>query len=267
MTALDQVTFLPPPSYLPLTALCAVSAATGILLLLVFRYTSNQAGIGVAKERIKAHVLELRLFKDDALLVLRAQKSIVLTTLGYLKFTLVPLAVMLIPVVYLALHLDMVFGYAPLRPGDATIVAVTLAEGVSLNGSTVELTVPEGLNVETPPLRITAKREMDWRVKALKEGSFTLTIKVADRVFQKELTVSTGLARVTPERRRGRLIERLWSPGEALLPQDSPVDAITVRYRPRTFELFGWETHWLVLFFLGSLAAGYALQGVFRVRL
>jgi len=267
VTALDQVAFLPPPSCLPLAGLCAVSAATGILLLLVFRYTSNQAGIGAAKERIKAHVLEIRLFKDDPLLVLQAQKAIVLSTLGYLKFTLVPLAVMLIPVVYLALHLDLVFGYHPLRPGEVTILGVTLAEGVPLNGPAVELTVPEGLTVETPSLRIGAKREVDWRVKAVKEGSFTLTIKVADRVFQKELKVGECLAQVTPERRRGASIERLWSPGESLLPPDSPVDAITVRYRPRTFELFGWETHWLVLFFLGSMVAGYSLQGLFRVRL
>jgi hypothetical protein len=250
-----------------LAALCAISAATGVLLLLVFRYTSNQTGIAAAKDRIKAHVLEIRLFKDDPLLVVQAQKAILLTTLGYLKLTLVPLAVMLIPIVYLALHLDSRFGYHPLRQGDATILGVTLADGTPWNEATIELAVPDGLTVETPPLRIPAKREVDWRVRAVREGSFLVTIKVNDRVFQKELSVGDGLARVTSERRRGASIERLWSPGEGPLPPDSPVEAITLRYRPRTFELFGWETHWLVLFFLGSLVAGYALQGVFRVKL
>ena len=48
-----------------------VSVVTGWLLLLVFKYTSNQRAIRRVRDDISAHLLALKLFKDSTSVILR----------------------------------------------------------------------------------------------------------------------------------------------------------------------------------------------------
>ena len=43
--------------------LFVVSVLTGIVMLIIFRYTSNQKGIEQVKNRIKAYFLEMKLYR------------------------------------------------------------------------------------------------------------------------------------------------------------------------------------------------------------
>ena len=91
--------FLAPIGVLPgwLSA-TIVAAATGVLLLLVFKYTSNQRAIKQVRADIKANLLALRLFKDSAVIALYAQAAIVRGALWLAVYALVPLLVMAVPV-------------------------------------------------------------------------------------------------------------------------------------------------------------------------
>ena len=60
------------------------SVAGGIVALIVYKYVSNQAGIQRAKNAIKVHLLEIRLFKDDIAVVLGATARILLKNALYL---------------------------------------------------------------------------------------------------------------------------------------------------------------------------------------
>ncbi len=50
-----------------------VAAVTGVLLLAVFKYTSDQGAIKRVRNDINAHLLALKLFKDSTRVSLRAQ--------------------------------------------------------------------------------------------------------------------------------------------------------------------------------------------------
>ena len=43
----------------------AISIVIGFLMVIVFRYTSDQKAIGRAKDQLKAHLLAVRLFQDQ----------------------------------------------------------------------------------------------------------------------------------------------------------------------------------------------------------
>ena len=60
----------------PWWGLSALSVLTGVVMLVIFRFTSNQGGIRSAKNRIKAFFLEVRLYNDDLGLIFSAQKNI-----------------------------------------------------------------------------------------------------------------------------------------------------------------------------------------------
>ena len=78
---LFDLIFFPFRSLNPMVGLTVVSFLTGILMVLVFRTTSNQAGIKQVKERIKAHLLAIRLFQDQLDVVLRTHARILGSTL------------------------------------------------------------------------------------------------------------------------------------------------------------------------------------------
>lgn len=264
---LDEATLLPAASPMSWWALGAVSALTALLMLLAFRFASDQRGIGIAKDRIKAHLLEIRLFRDEPWLVLRAQKHIIGAILRYLRLAMAPIAVLILPVVYLALHLELFFGYQPLHAGESAMVSVTLDDRVAWDKLEVDLAVPDGVLVETPPLRIARAREVDWRVRVLREGIHDIVVTVGETAYPKMMTVADGLHRVIPSRERGSRLMALFVPGETPLPSNAPVTVISVQYAPRSFELFGWQLHWLIPFMAIAFVVGFALQGVFGVRL
>src|SRR5215471_14701470 len=62
------------PGWLSATAIAAV---TGILLLAVFKYTSNQHAIKRVRNEINANLLALKLFKDATPVVLGAQAAMI----------------------------------------------------------------------------------------------------------------------------------------------------------------------------------------------
>jgi len=106
-----------------------VSALTGVVLLFVFRYTSNQRGIRAAKDRILSHLLEVVLYRDELRVVLRAQARLAKDNLRYLGHALVPLCFMMVPVLVLLIQIDLRYGHRPLGDGESTILAVKLRAG------------------------------------------------------------------------------------------------------------------------------------------
>jgi len=253
----------------PFWALLAVSVPLGIFMLLVFRHTSNQEEIRKAKNRIKAHILEIRLFKDDLRILLSAQKNILLHNLRYMRHALRPVLFMIIPIAYILLLLEGWFGYQPLKPGETTVASVVVANGGADVLSQVSLQGDEGLIVETPPLRIAEDHAVNWRVRAAAPGDHMLTFTVAGETVRKKVSVMDGrLTRVTP-----RLVaaptfwDTLLHPGEASITNQNRVRYLEIEYPSRTIDILGWELHWLLVFFVLSTVAGFALKNFFRVEI
>jgi hypothetical protein len=267
MNVIFDLLLFPFRPFPPVVGLGAVSLATGIVMLLVFRYFSDQRGIKVAKEKIKAHLLEIGLFKDDPALVVGAQWQMFRATLAFMKYSLVPFAVMVLPFIILVLQLNLYFGYRPLRPGESVIVSMRWDNQIPWSERAVGIVAPEGLAIETPALRIPGEREMDWRLRAKREGKFELVFQIPAQSLSKEVLVTDRLARVSPARRRAHLVEMVFAGGEAPLPENVTIEEIEVRYRPMSFNVFGWHVHWVVLFLVLSMVSAYTLRGLFRVEI
>ncbi len=61
------------PGWLSATLIAAV---TGLFMLVIFKYTSNQRAVKQVRNQIKANVLALSLFKDSVPVSMRAQGRI-----------------------------------------------------------------------------------------------------------------------------------------------------------------------------------------------
>jgi hypothetical protein len=262
---LFDLIFFPFRSLNPIYGLLVVSVLTGILMVLIFRTTSNQAGIKQVKERIKAHLLAIRLFQDQLDVVLRTHARILGATLSYMGFSLRPLAVMFLPIVLIMVQLELRLGQHAAQPEESFLVAATFTEADGLEQASLQL--PPGLALTAPPLRIFDRKEITWRVEAREAGDFTLGVVVGEKAFAKTVTVGDSAARLSSKRVRAGLVNQFLHPGEPPLSTEAPVESIEIKYRPRSIDSGLFESHWLIPFFGLSLIAGLALKGVLRTEI
>jgi hypothetical protein len=136
----------------------------------------------------------------------------------------------------------------PLRPGETAIVSLHAVDGTAAAGAS--LVAGEGVAVETPPLRIPATNEIDWRIRVLKSGVHTVSIEVGGQKHEKQIVASEQLARVTPSR-AASFWQPFLNPAESSLPASAMIDRIDVQYPGSSVTVFGWDMHWLV-FFIGA---------------
>ncbi len=249
----------------PWVGMTVVSLVAGLLVLAIYGHISNQEGIKAVKDKIKAHLLELRLYKDNFRATTRAQRDVLRYNAKYLYCNLKPMFVMIVPFILIIIQLDLWFGYRPLNPGESVMVKVKMDQDPMQSDLTLQAS--PGLEIETPPLRIESEREIDWRVKGLEAGVQTLTVSVAGQSFTKQLVVSgKPLTKISQARVANRFLERLMSPAEPPIPENVPVNKVEIIYAGQEMSLLGYRMHWIIAFFILSLVFGFGLKGFFGVE-
>jgi hypothetical protein len=252
-------------SFNPMLPLALASLLTAILLLFVFRYTSNQLAIRRAKDRLEAHVLEVRLFQEQLRVVLRAYLRVLLGVLNYLRHSVRPLAVVAIPLLIVILQLEGYFAWTPNRVGSEFLLKARLADSAPLD--LVDVQVPAGLSVTAPAVHIPEGREVDWRLEAERSGNYSVAVLVAGAPFAKQVTISDQLVRLSPKRSRAGWLGQFLNPGEEQLPRNAPVESIEVQYSPRSFSLWSFAIDWMIVYLGLALIMGFALKGVFGIEI
>jgi hypothetical protein len=266
---LFDVFFYPFRSVDSIYGLCAISLLTSIIALPIFKYTSNQEGIKRVKARIMGHLLELRLYKDDIRVVISAQINILKYNMVYLRYTLKPLMFMIIPISIIIIYTASRYEYRPLQPGESTLVKINLSKDKKLSGKNneVALSVPLGLSLETPPLRIDGGNEIYWRIRVEKEGVYDLVFQENNNKVKRKLFVTSGITRLSPETFKGGIINAFLNPGEPSITGSTIIESIEVKYPSSKTIIFGWNIHWLVIFFVLTLVFGFMLMKPFKVRI
>ena len=109
---------------LPAALVVLLSLIIGLLMVVVFRYTSDQKAIRLAKDQLKAHLLAVRLFQDQLPVVLSSYGRILRCTGRYLRLAFKPLLFVIVPMMFLIVQLDRYLGSVPLEVGQSFLVKV-----------------------------------------------------------------------------------------------------------------------------------------------
>lgn len=238
-------------------------AVCGIATLLVMRRFSDQAAIRLARARMKAHLYELRLFNDDPVLMLRAQKNLLRWNLRYLKLALAPAAIMTVPAVLLALQLDALYGKRPLAVGEALVVTAEMKPGVKLEAINPTLEVTSPFRVETPTVRIANLRQACWRIRSVQTSDGVLQLKLPGETVERTIRAGSGFRYVTSDCTSSMLG---WIKDGCHL-QSRSAESIHVAYPERTVGFAGIELHWAIWFGISWLVAMVLFRKRFHVAL
>ena len=253
----------------PIVGLTVVSLLTSILLLIVFKKTSNQKALEAVKRKIHAGLFEIRLFNDDFRSILRSQLDILRHNLTYLRYSTVPMIWTLPPLVLLIAQLQFHYGYESLRVGRPAVVKATVQAGESGAKPAIRLESPgPGLEVMEPPVWIPSLLQMAWRIEPRTAGDYELRIVNGSESVTKSVRVRDGsdsIVRRSPLRVRGFLDELLY-PAEPPLPRGA-FESVAVTYPEANVDVFGFELHWMIVYFVISIAFAFLLRGTFKVTI
>jgi hypothetical protein len=231
-----------------------IAAATGVLLLIVFKYTSNQRAIKRVRDDIKAHLLAIKLFKDSPVVTLQAQGRVFRGAFLLMLYAIVPILVMAVPVSLMLSQISLWYQARPLDVGEVALISLKLSGGPEAGMPDVRLNSCDAFEAEIGPVRVPSKREVYWSIQAKRAGRHQLTFHVGDSSFEKELVVGARFQRTSRMRPGWNWSDMMLHPWEAPFSPDSPVESITIQYPERTSWATGADS-WVVYWFVVSMVA------------
>src|SRR4030065_2251765 len=166
-----------------------ISAITGLFLLVIFKYTSNQRAIGKIKDDIKADMLAIKLFKDSISVTLHAEARVFKGALLLLFHAIPPMLVMIFPVSLLLAQMSLWYQSRPMLPGEVAVMTVKLNGNVKGNWPIVNIEPTPVAEVTVGPVRVLSRRAICWEIKALENGKHHITLDVNRHQIEKEMAI------------------------------------------------------------------------------
>lgn len=266
VTALFDLLLRPLESLGPAVALIVVSGVFGVLALIAFKFISYQKGIKTAKDKIKAHLIEIRIYQDDLAIVTRAIGSVLLRNFQYMAYNFGPFVPLAIPFTFVVAQLVVRFAFGPVPtaqtaaeflPGQGTTIEVALTRERAALVEGLRIEYPAGVKPVSPLVRIPSEGRAFQEFIATDPGTHELRFVLADGTHETKMLVAGEPTRVMqPERGRGFFSALLW-PAEDTFASSSPFEHIVFTYPDRDLGwLPGGTGGVLIVFLVASMAFG-----------
>jgi hypothetical protein len=243
-----------------------ISVVTGIGMLVIFKHTSSQTAVKRTRNRLRAELLALSLFRDSISVSLGCQFRMVTGACRLLMLALVPMLVMVIPISLLLGQLSLWWQARPLSPGQEAVVTVNFAKRVQRKLPEVELLRDSGFDVPLGPVYLRSKPAVCWNIAAVQPGYQLLKFRIDGVDVEKQVAVGEHLMRVSLRRPSATWAEMLQYPAEAPFPPDSPVQSIDIQY-PESSSWVTGKDHWIFAWFIGSTVSALCFRPLLKVNL
>lgn len=243
LTALFDLVLKPLEAIGPEFSLTVVSGVFGVLALVIFKYISWQKGIKATKDRIKGHMIEIRLYQNDLVLVGKAIAKVLARNVQYLFLNFGPFIPLAIPFAFVVAQMVVRYAFDPVEitrgdaqavhAGEGTTVRIELTDAFADRADELELVLPEGLEAVSPLVPVRGLVAQEFVAK--EAGEYDLVIRLDGREHVKKFHAwdpDTGEGRprrMQPERVTGMFSALLW-PAEDTFPADSGIANVKYVY-------------------------------------
>ncbi len=251
------------PGWLSATLYAAI---TGVLMLIVIKYTSNQGAIKRVRDGINADLLSLKLFKDNTKVTFQAQGRLLSGAIKLLIFGLTPTLVMILPFTLFMGQLSLWYQQRPIPVGQEAVVTLTLNEAGDAAFPPVEMKPESGIETIAGPVRILSKREVCWNIKPLETGHHQLLFRAGDQLVAKDLAAGDGLMRVSAQKPDWNWVDALMYPAEEPFGPQSLVRSIEIAY-PKSSSWATGADRWVIYWFAVSMLTAFCFRRTLRVNL
>jgi len=265
-TSVFDLLTIPFQGIAPVWGLVFFSLVSGVILLVIYGWVSDQKAIANAKKKIHSYLLESILFRHDLSTSLRAQGRMFLQAGKYFSLAVPPILILAIPCIFILSQLNLRYQSEALHPGERSLMSITVAEPRMLFDVTVE--GPEGIAF-TPPVRIIDENRIVWGIEADQVGVYPATVKNGNGevLFTKDLYVGVSAARLATYHARQWWMELLYPDDGRILAGAPAIGEILVQYPGTLHRFLGIEWHWLILFLVLSILSGLVAARYLKVEI
>lgn len=243
-----------------------IAALITPILLIAFKYTSNQKAIGRVKNKIKENLLAMRLYKDNIAVILKSQASIFCSAVLLLVHSLRPMLIMIVPVSFLLVQMGLWYQYRPVKPNESIFVAMSLNNSGDQYWPEIKLHEDASIKVAKGPARILSKKMICWEIVGIKGGSHYIKFEIDNQEVTKHLSVGQGFRRISAKRPQDNWAQVLFHPVEKPFESDSPIKSISIEY-PSRGSITSGSNSWVVYFFIASMVIAFILKPLFNVKM
>lgn len=247
-------------------ALILTSGVIGIVALIAFKYISWQKGIKGTKDKIKGHMIAIRIYQDDLVVVFQSVIKVLLRNLQYLSLNFGPFVPLAIPFVFVVAQFVTRYSFdgIPVETLDSSVLAGHGTE-LSVEFSADQRNAADGLSIELPDgvvalsglVRDGQNGVAFMEVAATQPGVHEVVFVLADGTRETKLLVAGEATRtMQPERVKSVFASLLW-PAEPSFASDSAFERISFVYPDSNLGwLPGGVGGVLLVFLIASMAFG-----------
>jgi len=243
-------------------SLCVLAGMCGVVMIFAFKFLSNQPAITRAKDDISANLLALKLYKDELRVTAITQLRLLWSVLRLQRYALTPVLTLMLPMLLMLGQMGTYFQWETPRINESVLLRVGLQSNHDAT-RTPTLIVPGSIRIDAGP--IASQTDVAWRLTPTENGMHTLTIKVADQSYTKELACETTTGRVSAVRPSTDWTEQLLHPIETPIPPNAGIQAIKLDYEKARSWFCGGD-NWVISFLVVSMTTALLLKPAVGVR-
>ncbi|MBI2647324.1 DUF106 domain-containing protein [Candidatus Woesearchaeota archaeon] len=170
----------------PLLSIITLAFAISFIIIIVTKYTTDQALMKRLKEEQKNYQKQIKELKSEPAKAMELQKKSMETNMKYMMHSLKPTIITFIPIILIFGWMSSTFAYESIKPQQEFSVTVFFDENT--NGK-VELIAPEDIELVDNKIKEIEDGKVTWILKG-NEGEYVLEFVHNNETQQKDVLIT-----------------------------------------------------------------------------
>ena len=228
-----------------LWAVIIMSFIVSLVIILITKYTTDQALMKKLKEEIKEHQKQIKELKGNPKKAMEMQKKAMEVNMKYMMHSLKPTIITFIPIILIFGWMSSNFAYESIKPQQEFSITILLEKNTK---GIAELIAPEGITIIDDKIKKIENDKASWILKGT-EGEHILEFVYNDEKQQKSVLITNNEKYIEPSKK-----------------YNGAIKLIQIDYNPKKIlNLFGWKLGWLGTYIIFSIAFTMGLRKVMKV--
>ena len=230
-----------------------LSVIMSFVILYILKFISFPKKIVDAKDRIKANIFAIRIYRDFWKVIVASFFKSLFHTFRYFVFNLAPFLVIIPLLLPVFSQMEARYGMRPFDPGETVILKAVLDGNpkdhrISLveNGLVGPKMRPVFISAWADEEKTQPVREANWKFEALKEGKGSIGIRIDDRVYKKSIVIGDSRTALSNRKYRDSSLNHFLYPAEERIENNEVLRSFRISYPGKLISFLGIRMHWII---------------------
>lgn len=229
-----------------------LSVILSFIILFLLKYISFPKKIVEAKEKIKANIFAIRIYKDFWKVILLSFLKSLFYTLKYFLFNLAPFLIIIPLLTPVFTQMESRYGTRPFNPGDTVVFKSDFKR--SIKNAEIVLAENTHFKRQMNPVfmdyydKDKKKRvhQINWKIKIDKEGLTTIDVNAFGEKYSKRLVIGDYKLSLSDVKYDVSGWGHFLYPSETLFGESAAIKSLSINYPGKLIDFLGIRMHWLI---------------------